>query len=171
MGVALGLLLFLLGVASMIPFLGLTASHAASAFLMSIGLAERDGLAVMIGAAAGIASLALAVATAMSGKQMWSTAKRWLGHCLNRLRLHAAAWLLDRNEKGLGELLRIGRSNVLLLFVSGVTGRFDTSALSGGEGCSLKARAKRIRLVESRRLMEAKRWSLNSSLSTTSSPL
>ena len=160
MGVALGLLLFLLGVASMIPFLGLTAHHAASVFLMSIGLAERDGLTVMIGAVAGIASLAVAVATAMSGKQIWATTKRWLVHCVKRLRLRVAAWLLDRIEKGLGELLRIGWSNLLLLFVAGFAGRFETSARSGANGVySLKARARRIRLAESQRLMESKRRS------------
>jgi len=158
MGVALGLLLFLLGVASMIPFLGLTAHHAASVFLMSIGLAERDGLTVMIGAVAGIASLAVAVATAMSGKQIWATTKRWLVHCFKRLRLHAAAWLLDRIEKGLGELLRIGWSNLLLLLVAGFAGGFDASAGGNGER-SLKARARGIRLAESQRLMESKRRS------------
>ena len=158
MGVALGLLLFLLGVASMIPFLGLTANHAASAFLMSIGLAERDGLTVMIGAVAGIASLAVAVATAMSGKQIWATTKRWLVHCVKRLRLRVAAWLLDRIEKGLGELLRIGWSNLLLLLVAGFAGGFDASAGGNGER-SLKARARGIRLAESQRLMESKRRS------------
>jgi hypothetical protein len=158
MGVALGLLLFLLGVASMIPFLGLTAHHAASVFLMSIGLAERDGLTVMIGAVAGIATLAVAVTTAMSGKQIWATTKRWLVHCFERLRLHAAAWLLDRIEKGLGELLRIGWSNLLLLLVAGFAGRFDASAGGNGER-SLKARARRIRVAESLRLMESKRRS------------
>jgi len=158
MGVALGLLLFLLGVASMIPFLGLTAHHAASVFLMSIGLAERDGLTVMIGAVAGIATLAVAVTTAMSGKQIWATTKRWLVHCFKRLRLHAAAWLLDRIEKGLGELLRIGWSNLLLLLVAGFAGRFDASAGGNGER-SLKARARRIRVAESLRLMESKRRS------------
>jgi hypothetical protein len=158
MGVALGLLLFLLGVASMIPFLGLTAHHAASVFLMSIGLAERDGLTVMIGAVAGIASLAVAVATAISGKQIWATTKRWLVHCFKRLRLHAAAWLLDRIEKGLGELLRIGWSNLLLLLVAGFAGGFDASAGGNGER-SLKARARGIRLAESQRLMESKRRS------------
>jgi hypothetical protein len=158
MGVALGLLLFLLGVASMIPFLGLTAHHAASVFLMSIGLAERDGLTVMIGAVAGIASLAVAVATAISGKQIWATTKRWLVHYFKRLRLHAAAWLLDRIEKGLGELLRIGWSNLLLLLVAGFAGGFDASAGGNGER-SLKARARRIRVAESLRLMESKRRS------------
>jgi len=70
----------------------------------------------------------------MSGKQIWATTKRWLVHCVKRLRLHAAAWLLDRIEKGLGELLRVAWSNLLLLFVAGFAGRFETSALSGATG-------------------------------------
>ena len=148
MGVALGLLLFLLGVASMIPFIGLTANHAASAFLMSIGLAERDGLTVMIGAVAGIASLAVAVANAMSGKQIWATTRRWLVHCLKRLRLQAVIWLVERVEKDLGEALRIGWSNLLLLFASNFAGRIDASAVSGASGGgALKARAQHIRLA------------------------
>jgi hypothetical protein len=160
MGVVLGLLLFLLGVASMIPFLGFTANHAASAFLMSIGLAERDGLTVLIGAVAGIASLAVAVANAMSGKQIWGTTKRWLVHCFKRLRLHAAARLLDRIEKGLGELMRIGWNNLLLLFVASFAGSIDATADSRTSGGgSLKARALRIRLAESKRLLESKRRS------------
>jgi hypothetical protein len=146
MGVALGLLLFLLGVASMTPFLGLTANHAASAFVMSIGLAERDGLAVIVGAVAGMASLAMAAANAMSGRRIWANAKRWLVNCLKRLRLQFASAFLDRMEQGLGELLRVSWSGLLLLFASDVGGRADGPELSSvSSGYSLKERARSIR--------------------------
>jgi len=148
MGVAVGLLLFLLGVANMTPFLGVTANHAASAFMMSIGLAERDGLAVVVGAVAGIASLAMAAANAMSGRRLWANTKRWLVNCLNRLRLHFVAAFLDRIERGLGDLLRLSWSGLLLLFASEYTGPADGLGLSGaGGGRSLKERARRIRLA------------------------
>ena len=148
-GVALGVLLFLLGVASMTPFLGLTVNHAASAFLMSIGLAERDGLVVMVGAIAAIASLAVTVANAVSGRQIWMTAKNWLVQCLKRLRLHIAAWFLDRIEKGLGDLFRIDWSSALLLFLSDFAGHAEPATAEARAGRSLKARARRIRLAES----------------------
>jgi len=158
--VALGLLLFLLGLATMIPFLGLTANHAASAFLMSIGLAERDGLTVMIGAVAGVAALAVAVANALSGKQLWAATRRWLVDCLKRLRLEAAVWLVDRIEQGLEDLLRLGWSHLLLLFASDFPDRIDAPAVPDATGGrALRTRARRVRLAESQRLNELKRRS------------
>jgi len=156
MGVVLGVLLFLLGVASMTPFFGLTVNHAASAFLMSIGLAERDGFVVLAGAVAAIASLAATVANVISGRQIWVTAKIWLVQCLRRhLRVHIAAWFLDRIAKGLGDLLRIEWSNVLLIFFSDFAGRVEEPAMVGARvDRSLKARAQRIRLAESQRVYD-----------------
>jgi hypothetical protein len=154
MGVALGVLLMLIGVASMIPILKLSADyHAVSAFMMSIGLAERDGLLVMVGVGAGIASLAVAVANTMSGKQILATTKNWLVQRLRRLRIQFAAWFLDRIDKGLGDLLRIEWSNALLLFFSVFAGRIEEPAMAGASvDRSLRARAQRIRLAESQRV-------------------
>jgi hypothetical protein len=152
MGVALGVLLFLLGAASMTPFLGLTVNHAASAFVMSIGLAEQDGLVVMIGAGAAILALAATVVNVISGKQVWLTTRNWLVESLKHLRLRVAAWALDRVENGLGDLLRIEWKSALLLFLSDFAGRrIEASNVGGASGRSLKARAQRIRLAESQR--------------------
>jgi len=146
--IAVGGLLFLLGVASMTPFLGLTVNHAASAFVMSIGLVEQDGLVVMIGAGAAILALAATLASVISGKQVWLTTRNWLVECLRHLRLRVAAWFLDRIENGLGDLLRIEWNSALLLFLSDFAGpRIVDPAMAGASGRSLKARAQRIRMT------------------------
>jgi hypothetical protein len=94
----------------------------------------------------------------MSGKHIWATTKRWLFHCLQRLRLQVVVWLVKRIENDLGELLRIGWSNLLLLVVGGFAGAVETSAMSGTMGGrSLRARVRRVRLAESQRFMELKR--------------
>jgi hypothetical protein len=157
MGVGLGLVLFLLGVASMTPFLGMTINHATSAFIMSVGLAERDGFVVMIAALAGIASLAFAVASTLSGKHIWTTTRDWLLNILRRLRLHVAAWFLDRIERGLGDLLRITWSDVTLTFFADFAGpRLEPAVAGDRADRSLKARAQRIRLAVSRGVNEGK---------------
>jgi hypothetical protein len=150
-GVALGALLFLLGVASMIPFLGLTVNPAASAFVMSIGLAEQDGLMVVIGVGAAILALAAGLANVISGKQMWLTTRNWLVETLKHLRLRVAAWFLDRIENGLGDLLRIEWKSALLLFLSDFAGpRLEDPTMAGARAVrSLKARAQRIRMARS----------------------
>lgn len=152
--VGLGVLLFLLGVASMTPFLGLTVNHAASAFVMSIGLAERDGLMVMIGAGAAILALAATVANVISGKQLWLTTKNWLVECVKQVRLRVAAWCLDRIENGLGDLLRIEWQSALLLFFSDFAGpRIEDPGTAGTRAeRSLKSRAQRIRMAQSQKI-------------------
>jgi hypothetical protein len=158
MGVGLGLILFLLGVASMTPFLGMTMNHAASGFIMSVGLAERDGLVVMIATLAGIASLAFAVASTLSGKQIWTTTRDWLLKILKRLRLHIAAWFLDRIERGLGDLVRITWSDATMTFFADFAGpKLEPAAPGDRADRSLKARAQRIRLAVSRRVDEGRR--------------
>jgi hypothetical protein len=146
--VALGGLLFLLGAVSMTPFLGLTVNHAASAFVISIGLAEQDGLVVLIGAGVAILSLAATIANMLSGKQVLVTARNWLAESLKRLRLRVAAWFLDRFEKGLGDLLRIEWKSALMLFLADFAGpRITDPATAGARGRSLKARAQKIRMA------------------------
>lgn len=149
--VAVGIVLVLLGVASLTPVLGLPMKHSASAFAMAVGLAERDGLAVVIGAVSGIVSLAIAIAGAISGKRLWASTKRWLVGGFKGLRRRAAAWLLD--HFGLGELLRIDRSRLLLLasdFAEPIDDKHTTPDAKHRR--SLKARAQRIRLAESQRI-------------------
>lgn len=149
--VAVGILLVFLGAASLTPILGLPMRHSASAFAMAVGLAERDGLAVIIGAAAGIVSLALAIANAISGRGLWASTRRRLVGSFKCWRRRVAAWLLD--HFGLGELLRIDRSRLLLLasdFAEPIDNKHTTPDAKHRR--SLKARAQRIRLAESQRI-------------------
>jgi hypothetical protein len=118
MGAVLGLTLFLVAIASMVPVIGGGAQHAASAFLIAVGLAERDGLAVVIGAIVGIACVALAAFSVASSSRLWKTIKSWLMRCARRLHLTALAALLDRCSHGLGELVRLKWGGLLLLILT-----------------------------------------------------
>jgi hypothetical protein len=111
----LGVVLFLLGLASMAPIVGGGVQHAGSAFLVALGMAERDGLAAMIGALAGLASIALAVLSVLSGRKLWAKVRSWLLRCARWLHLRALANLLDHCSQGIGELLQLRWSGLLLL--------------------------------------------------------
>lgn len=153
MGVALGLLLFLLALASMTPMLGWSA-HSGAAFLISVGMAERDGLVVMIGALAGVASLAAAVCAAFRGNRLLRKVRDWFAGCLKRLNLNAAAWLLDRIDDGLGALCRIRWSSLLFLFAADFAGAAETTVF---ERNTLRKRAQLIRQTEREKASEATR--------------
>lgn len=114
----LGLVLFLLGLASMAPIIGGGVQHAASAFFVAVGMAERDGLTAMIGAVAGIASLALAAISVASGRKLWAAIKAWLIKCARGLHLEALSALLDYCCEGLGELVRMRWSGLLVLMLT-----------------------------------------------------
>ncbi|WP_016920818.1 exopolysaccharide biosynthesis protein [Methylocystis parvus] len=141
MGVVLGLLIFLLALAGMTPILGMGA-HAGASFLISIGMAERDGLVVMIGALAGVASLAIAISTVFGANRLLHTTKEWFARCFKRLNLHAAAWLLDRIDDGLGALCRMRWSSLLFILAEDVAGNAGSSIV---ERPSLRKRVQRIR--------------------------
>jgi len=143
---ALGITLFLLGLASMAPIIGGGAQHAASAFFVAVGMAERDGVAVMIGAVAGIASLALAALSIASGRRCWSKIKSWLLQCAYKLRLRALAHLLDQCCDGLGELVRMRWSGLLLLMLSPIAVK-PRSKREDGLDSPLRKRAQRARMI------------------------
>lgn len=144
---ALGLTLFLLGVASMAPIIGGGVQHAASAFFVAVGMAERDGLAVMIGAVAGIASLALATIGIASGKKFWAKIKSWLLHCARKLHLDALANLLDHCCDGLSDLVRMRWSGLLLLMLSPVCAIPRRIHPEGAPVSRLRKRVRRARMV------------------------
>lgn len=150
MSAALGLTLFLLGLASMAPIIGGGVQHAASAFFVAVGMAERDGLAVMIGAVAGVASLALAALSVASGQKLWAKIKAWLLFCARKLRLDALADLLDHCCDGLGELVRLRWSGLLLLMLSPVSAIPHRPRAEGQPVSALRKRAQRARMVADR---------------------
>jgi hypothetical protein len=150
MTVTLGLILFLLGLASMTPIVGGGVQHAASAFVIAVGLAERDGLAVVIGAVAGIAAIAVAVLSVASTSKLWRKVKAWLVYCAQSLRLHALTKLLDRCCDGLGELVRLKWGGLLLLILTPATPVPPRKHGDGSNDGSLRKRARRALLSATR---------------------
>ena len=142
----LGLLVFLLGVASMAPIVGGGVQHAASAFLVAAGMAERDGLAAMIGAVAGLASIALAVLSFISGRSVWFRIRTWLLRCAHNLRLRALARMLDYCCDGLGELLRLRWSGLLLLIFAPAPSLESAARSQGAPESALRRRARSVRM-------------------------
>jgi hypothetical protein len=143
MTVTLGLILFLLGLVSMTPIVGGGVQHAASAFVIAVGLAERDGLAVVIGAVAGIAAIAVAVLSVASSSKLWRKVKAWLIYCAKSLRLHALTKLLDRCCDGLGELVRLKWGGLLLLILTPATPLPPPKQGDGSNDGHLRKRARR----------------------------
>jgi hypothetical protein len=143
MTVTLGLILFLLGLVSMTPIVGGGVQHAASAFVIAVGLAERDGLAVVIGAVAGIAAIAVAVLSVASSGKLWRKVKAWLIYCAKSLRLHALTKLLDRCCDGLGELVRLKWGGLLLLILTPATPLPPRKQGDGSNDGHLRKRARR----------------------------
>jgi hypothetical protein len=144
---ALGLTVFLLGLASMAPVIGGGVQHAASAFFVAVGMAERDGLVVMIGAVAGIASLALAALSIASGHKLWAKIKAWLLQCARRLHLDALADMLNHCCEGLGELMRMSWCGILLLMLSPVSDLPHRRRESTRPVSPLRRRAQRAKMV------------------------
>jgi hypothetical protein len=156
MTVTLGLILFLLGLVSMTPIVGGGVQHAASAFVIAVGLAERDGLAVVIGAVAGIAAIAVAVLSVASSSKLWRTVKAWLLRCAHTLRLHMLAKLLDRCCDGLGELVRLRWGGLLLLILTPATPLAPRKHCDGSNDGHLRKRARRALLSATRSAQLAK---------------
>lgn len=93
---AIGFLIFLLGGAIAWPFAGPSALHALSIFVMSLGLAEADGLTILIGVVAGVTSLAVVAATGFSPRALRKKLVNGLRKLARKLGLHALARFLER---------------------------------------------------------------------------
>ena len=146
-------MLFLLGLVSMAPIIGGGAQHAASTFLVAVGLAERDGLMVVIGALAGLAALAVAAISLSSGRKLWNKIKAWLLQCARVLRLTALAHLLDRCCTGLGELARLRWPSLFLaLCARDEEGEYARPKRQHSSGRDLRSRAQRSRIAAERNI-------------------
>jgi hypothetical protein len=157
MKIALGVILFLLGLASMAPIIGGGVQHAASTFVVAVGLAERDGLMVVIGALAGLAALAAAAISLSSGHKLWNKIKAWLLSCARTLRLTALAHLLDRCCEGLGELARLRWPSLFLTLCSrDEEGEYARAKRPDGTGRNLRSRVQRSRIAAERNI--ARNW-------------
>jgi hypothetical protein len=92
---AIGLLIFLLAAAIAYPFSGATALHAMSIFVLSLGLAEADGLAILIGVVAGVLSLAVVAVTGFSPRAIRKRIVKAMRKLAKKLGLSALARFLD----------------------------------------------------------------------------
>ena len=114
---AIGVLVFLLAVAIAYPLVGGNALHAMSVFVVSLGLAEQDGLAVLIGLVAGVASLAVVAASGWSLRALGLKVRDALRSAARKLGMNALSSLLERLGFGrLGRLLSFEVSDLVLLW-------------------------------------------------------
>jgi len=112
----LGILVFLLALVVAFPILGFTLPHSAAIFTISLGVAEQDGLAILIGVAAGIAALVLMFGTSLSARVLKSKALSWLRSTGRRLGLKTAAKFLSRRGISWGKMLELDWNHLLLIW-------------------------------------------------------
>ena len=114
---AIGLFVFLLAVAIAFPLFGFTSLHATSIFVMALGMAEQDGLAVLLGVVVGVLSLAVLAASGMSARALRAKGARWLRKLGQRLGLDMLARFLRRHGYvRLARILTLEWSSLLLLW-------------------------------------------------------
>jgi len=87
----LGVFILLLALIIALPFFGFNVAHAASIFIISLGLAEHDGLAILIGVLAGLASLILLTGVGLSVRALRLGAVDWVKKMLKKVGLKWAA--------------------------------------------------------------------------------
>lgn len=110
----IGLFVLLMVVAIAFPLFGFNAFHAASIFVIALGMAEKDGLAVMLGVVAGALSLAF-MAAGLSFRAARSKVIRWVWKLSARLGLVALARYLDRlGHQWIAQLLRLRWSTLVI---------------------------------------------------------
>jgi hypothetical protein len=113
----IGLFVFLLALAVGLPFLGFDALHAMSIIVISLGLAEKDGLAVVLGVVAGLLSLVIVAATGVSARALRYKVGKWLRKISRKLGINAFANFLERlGYKWIARILSLEWSQLLLLW-------------------------------------------------------
>lgn len=114
---AIGLFVFMLAVAIAFPLFGFSPLHATSIFVMALGMAEQDGLAVLIGAVVGLLSLAAVAASGASARALREKAVQWLRKLGRKLGLELLGqWLRKNGYEALAKLLSFEWSRLLLLW-------------------------------------------------------
>jgi hypothetical protein len=140
---AVGCLVFLLAVAIAYPLSGFSALHAWSIFAVAFGMAEQDGLAVMIGVVAGVLSLAVLAASGMSVRAVRARIGKSLRKLGRKLGLAAVARFLERlGYKMLARLCSFQWSELLLLWDPEARPARDSGAVrrAAGEARALPER-------------------------------
>ena len=91
-----GLLVFLLAVAIAYPLSGYSVLHALSIVAISLGMAEQDGLAVMLGIVAGIISLAILAGAGVTARDVRAKVMKALKKLARKLGINALTDFLNR---------------------------------------------------------------------------
>ncbi|MFC3692328.1 exopolysaccharide biosynthesis protein [Chenggangzhangella methanolivorans] len=111
----LGLLLFILAVAIAFPVIGFDPLHAASISVISLGLAEQDGLAILLGVMAGVISLVLIATSGLTAKILKSKIAKWLRKLARKAGAGALARMCERRGwTRLASMLRFEWQEMLL---------------------------------------------------------
>ncbi|MET0388139.1 MAG: exopolysaccharide biosynthesis protein [Polyangiales bacterium] len=113
----IGLFVFLLAVAIAYPLFGFNTLHATSIFVTALGMAERDGLAVLLGVVGGLVSLLVLAASGLSLRSLRAKAGNFLRKVSRKLGFSAIADFLERRGyKRLASILRFEWSQLLTLW-------------------------------------------------------
>lgn len=111
----IGLLLFILAVAIAFPVIGFDPLHAASVSVISLGLAEQDGLAILLGVMAGLISLVLIATSGLTAKILKSKVVKWLRKLARKAGSNALARMCEkRGWTRLASILRFEWQDMLL---------------------------------------------------------
>jgi hypothetical protein len=114
---AIGLFVFLLALAIAYPLFEFKALHAMSVFAVSLGMAEQDGLAVVIGLVAGVLSLTMVAAFGVSSQALRVKVQKTLRKVLRRLRHSFLGRFLERlGFARLGRILTMEWNELLLMW-------------------------------------------------------
>ncbi len=112
----LGIVIFLLALTIAFPFIGVDMLHATSIFIISLGLNERDGLAILIGIAAAVASLVLVTGVRFSARGFASNCMAWLRRAARRFGLKSLAFILQKFGLRWSHLIEATWQDLLLVW-------------------------------------------------------
>lgn len=110
----IGILVFILAATIAFPLIGFDPLHAVSIFMMSLGMAEQDGIAILLGAGIGVLSLVIVAGTAL---KLHKRVGEWLKPVIRRLGIGSLAKFCEsRGWKRLASILRFDWKELLLLW-------------------------------------------------------
>lgn len=113
----LGMFLFVLAAAVAFPLIGFDPLQSLSTFVISLGLAEGDGAAILLGVAVGVLSLAVIATSAFSARALRSKAAGWLRQVARKLGASALARFCERRGLAwIAKLLTFEWTELLLMW-------------------------------------------------------
>lgn len=113
----LGAFLFVLAATVAFPLIGFDPLQSLSTFAISLGLAEGDGVAILLGVAIGVLSLAVIVASNFSARSLRAKAAAWLKRIARKLGASAlVSFSESRGFTWIAKILNFEWSQLLLLW-------------------------------------------------------